>query len=403
VFYEHHRARYPLVYYIAYYLPAVVVGRMFHSRFLADQMLFAWSCLGLTLVLLWVFALVGRVHGALLALFFAFSGVDILGVFLKSNAALLAHGHIEWWAGAWQYSANETLLFYVPNQAIAGWLVSALLLRACLRPRGAGSPFFIWSFSPLVSPFVALGSLPFALIAAIWGKQQYSIASPQIPARRPWLSARTAAGAVLLFFQGLYFLAMGSRMSPASGAPGETLLSQSLAIHSVDQFGNLLLFELLEFGGLAIVVCFSRSLSTTRWRVVAGAAIATLAALPFVRYGKMNDLVMRASIPALFVLCIVIGRTLAAPAVKLAWKGLLIVLLFAGAFTGAVDLHRHLADLSWSGMADRLRSSEPGPTLLAVNKALDRDPGDPDWFIKQYVGHGDALFFRWFAKTGGQP
>jgi len=169
------------------------------------------------------------------------------------------------------------------------------------------------------------------------------------------------------------------------------------AVRTLGRLGGLVVFELLEFGILAMIVCLSRSVSTRRLRAVAGAAIASLTLLPFFRYGRSNDLVMRASIPALFALCVLIGRTLAAPTVKRLWKTALLGLLLVGMFTGAVELRRHL---SWHNVANWSRLADPGPTLPEVNEQFNRENGEQDWFIHQYVGRADALFFRWFAKDG---
>jgi len=251
----------------------------------------------------------------------------------------------------------------------------------------------------MVSPFVAIGSIPFLLVAGILGIQ-YSIVSPQIPAWRRWLSAQTVAGAVLLLIQGLFFLAMGSGPPTPSDAPGELWPFRFLAVHSWSKFGELARFELLEFSLLALVVCLSRSLSTRRLRIVAVTAIVYLTALPFFHYGKMNDLVNRSSIPALFALCILIGRTLTGPTVKRLWKTALIFLLFVGMFTGVVEVKRHLTGLSWDEVARRSFHPNAAFDLNDANNCANPQKNENDWFIRQYLGHSDSVFFRWVARTG---
>lgn len=137
----------PLVYYIAYYLPAAALGKL-GGWSLTNQVLFAWSWIGLILAMLWSLVLNRHAASPLVWLFVVFSGLDVIGelavtpavVALRPEASpFLNWNHIEQWAIGWQYSSNATLLFWVPNQALAGWIAGGVLMYTPLRESTASS------------------------------------------------------------------------------------------------------------------------------------------------------------------------------------------------------------------------------------------------------------------------
>lgn len=165
---------YCFVYYCAWYLPAALVGKVFGWA-AAQVALILWSLLGLVLTLLWVQQLVRRWSWTLPVLFVFASGLDIIG-YLLLHRHLPHGGEIEWWSHYWgrksdfyfvaQYSGNTSLLYYVPNQAIAGWLATALVLHTIYtRTYGEYLPICFLALL-LWSPFAAVGLIPFGLVAA---------------------------------------------------------------------------------------------------------------------------------------------------------------------------------------------------------------------------------------------
>src|SRR6266545_7483244 len=113
-----------LVYYVGYWLPAAIAGKLFGWKF-ANLILFLWTWLG---VLLMVLQLSIKLKASLLKTMFllvAFSGMDALGVilFAKEYPTLWPPvQHLEIWAGNLQYSSFTTQLFWVFNQSVPAWL-----------------------------------------------------------------------------------------------------------------------------------------------------------------------------------------------------------------------------------------------------------------------------------------
>ena len=55
----------------------------------------------------------------------------------------------------------------VPQQGIAGWLATALVLHSAVNQRSSHSVIFYWSLTALWSPFITIGLFPFMLLA-LW-------------------------------------------------------------------------------------------------------------------------------------------------------------------------------------------------------------------------------------------
>jgi len=171
VVYRLERQAAPLVYYIAYYLPAALLGKL-GGWLLANQVLFAWSWIGLVLAMLWFITLNRRAAFTVILLFVMFSGLDVIGQMVTRSVvapirpevrAILSWDHIEQWSIGWQYSSNATLLFWVPHQALAGWIASGLLLYAILYSPQRKYSLFYFSLTALWSPFVTIGLIPYLL------------------------------------------------------------------------------------------------------------------------------------------------------------------------------------------------------------------------------------------------
>lgn len=112
---------------------------------------------------------------------YLFSGADIIGhIFLHSHDSTIplvsVGSQMEWYAGLGniQFSSNTTLLYWVPQHAIGGWLVVALLLSYIIEKRSKSIIVFIFSLSILWSPIVMIGLIP--ILIAAWIAEHLSFA-----------------------------------------------------------------------------------------------------------------------------------------------------------------------------------------------------------------------------------
>jgi hypothetical protein len=152
--------------YLAFYLPGPLIGKVAGGNL--GVTLFAtgvWIFCGVWIALMLLQRLFSA-HGLRkylsLPIFIAFSGLDAIGSRIQGTIALrpssLIHGgHIEWWAGRFQFSSNTTLLHWVPQHAIPSW-IGALLVVQIVRSRQNLFLLPIISLSALLwSPFAAVG------------------------------------------------------------------------------------------------------------------------------------------------------------------------------------------------------------------------------------------------------
>lgn len=324
---------------LGYYLPAALMGKLFGLAS-ADFFLWLWTCLGTLLFLLllpisarsWPRAILG------LAVVVLFSGMDWAGWTFLYADFMKAPGptdHLEWWARAFQYSSHSTQLFWVPNHALPAWIGGALFLRHWRAPEFLKLAPMTMATTALWSPFAFIGLAPFMLL-------------PLFSAARDggWRALRLEhwPAALLTFGVGALYLTLDMRRI-AGGAALDAEMP-NFWMHMMDYA----VFVVFEFGAMAFVL----------WRLRPGPAllmaIAILLLLPLRRFGPGNDLVMRASIPALLTLCVAVLETIEQGVERRRWgdAAILALVLGVGAITPmheilrAALLERWLPDLEHS-------------------------------------------------------
>jgi hypothetical protein len=361
-----------LSYSIAYYLPAAVVGR-FAGLPAAHMALLAWTAIGLGLTAAWVARLSGRNAWVAFVAWLGFSGMDVVGVAILGGST---RDVMQWWAGFAQYSSNTSLLFWTPQHALAGWLGAAMVLAAPERRRPFGTAVAVTALVVLWSPFCALGLVPLVL----------ALAHGLRPSVREAAQA-AALGAPFVAVVAAYLLGSGR-----SGVPAGWVWERAGGVQGLAGWP---LFVLLEVGiplGVLSWLCWRADARTeacglTESRRWLAPTLVTLIALPIAYVGAENDLVMRTSIPALFVLAILILR--------IRWQsGLLVVsplgarvlglALLLGAVQPATDI---AAQVMWSRGAER----PPQPPLRLT--IADLPPG----IGRQYVAPLAGVYARRLA------
>jgi len=320
-----------LRYYLGYYMVPALAGRWLGAAAL-NWAVPLWTFAGTGLLAL-LFARHFRGWAVLLALaiLMLFSGMDILRVLLLQDLDGIHFGrsHIEWDYGQGlhvQYSSNMVGLMYVPQHFIATGLYCLLLLELRQHRGLLGACGVLFAACLFWSPFVAIGLLPLLLVL---------LADHGL---RPFLSWQNFLAAVPLAILLLVYLFSGSANFPQGWLWEKYTAGQLLAW--------LPLFFFNQFGLLALLLWVLRP--ELRRDGLFHAALATLLLLPWYHYGYFNDLAMRASLPALFLLCYFSAETICRdwPQGMLARpRGALLTLfivLCAGAVTPAFEVARVL-------------------------------------------------------------
>lgn len=389
----------PLVYYVAYYLPAALVGKL-GGWSLANQALFVWSWIGLVLAMLWFLVLNHRVAFTPVLLFVMFSGLDVIGQFISRSivvairpevAQVLRWDHIEQWSIGWQYSSNTTLLFWVPNQALSGWIIGGILTYTVLHSSQTRYSLFYCSLAALWSPFVTVGLFPYLLA-------EFLLQDGTLLKRlKRYVSAPNFCGLVLLTVIGLFYSAKLYPVSPllTSDIPSGFSLSfapdaEAKAIGLV----MILVFCLLEFGLYGILVCSINRDWNVRTKALLVTTLVCLSLLPFFRYGGSNDFVMRVSIPALFVLAVFLGRTLHSQSPGGLKRIILMVLVILGSVTVIVEFRRHIVEIRDAGTILQTPSASQVTSINHWGITTEKDVT----ILLQYLGSSQAPFFKFMAK-----
>jgi hypothetical protein len=325
-----------LVYYIGYWLPSALMGKLFGWNF-AEFFLFLWTGAGIGITVFLLLKVVKASPVKMVLFFLLFSGMDAIGVLLDN---ILIQGfypgfwppmtHLEWWAWKYQFSSFTTQLFWVFNQAVPVWVCMAIHLAAPDGKRG----LLLWSLCFFLAPIPSIGFLPFILLEFPQKLfQPGQLRFPDKPinlskkVRDLWSDVRGAftpenviAGGIILSISAAYFSS-----NPMSSKIEGTLLVTPM----------LLFFPFVLLEGLLLwILLLEKMRHNLEWY----AAGILLLVCPLIRIGTSIDFCMRASIPALCILMAGTANGLADRQLK--FRPLLLLMLLVGAITPIYEINR---------------------------------------------------------------
>lgn len=302
-----------------YLLPALLGGK---SQLAADLALLACNTLMLGLVLALASALfpAGRARRIALVVFVAFSGLDILGTLLANAAGSTSFDHLERWSPPLQYSSVVTLLFWVPQHAIAGWFCAVLYLLQRRGSIGLGSLAAAVPLAAIWSPLAAIGAVPLVAWAGLRALHARTLRGSDVAA---------GAAALVLALPALAYLAADAQQLP-SGLREVRPLS----------FAIFLLLEVAPFLWILYRLGTGRGFGRDTALLVA----VMLALTPLFHIGSGEDFAMRASIAPLAVLIAMVAASLVEPdrPISPPLAATLALLLSLGAVTGSAEIARAL-------------------------------------------------------------
>ena len=386
-----------LTYYVAYYLPAALAGKV-AGWLAANVTLFAWTTVGAVLAMLWLVVLSRAPVWWCLAIFVLFSGLDLVGAVTWSSRwrenAWLNDFDVEWWARHWTYPGNVTLLAYAPHQAIGGWLLTGLTLDGLRREPGRSPHLLAAALGLLWSPFATIGLVGLAALdwATGWRQRGGLKGLAHDPAE--------LCGGVIALALTLYFLSRHWPVAlPEQYYPTPNRLAISaLAFLPARMPWHRFAADYTVFVGLEFLLWAALLAAAYRGRGaeprLLGVATVTLLALPFVKYGYFNDLVMRTSIPALFVLQVLTARATDVVPRRSGLMGALVVMLLVGAAYPANMLRLAATTVVRRGALVRVPPQSEVPDLFQQQLLLR----NRYFHVGQYIGALDAPFFRFFTR-----
>ncbi|MCO6429790.1 MAG: hypothetical protein J5J00_02935 [Deltaproteobacteria bacterium] len=354
-----------LSYSIGYYLPASLIGRYF-GWFWANAALLAWTAAGVFLAFLQLFKMLPNARWSIL-LFPLLGGLDVIGKWLMTGSIDWNHS-MEWWT-KYQYSGNTTLLYWVPQHALPAWLATPLILKAAEEKRSNGYSLLIVGAAALWSAFVMIGLTALAALAALRTRG------------RGALCYASFVGITLLCVMAVY-LSSNLRDFPI----------QIQELSSLAAWKQWALFCVLEFGVYALLLM--PQMRELRMWLMAAAAVLLL--LPVMRIGIHNDLVMRASIPYLYIIWILVLRELAKGGRR--WperlrRLFLGTVIFIGTF-GSIGQIRKSSGKFMTFSLPEYRAAYKGE----LNEPLITQAG-----LGNYLADPDTVFFRYLSYLDCPP
>ncbi len=380
----------PLVYYVAYYLPAAFMGKLF-NWYTAQFVMFIWSYLGLVLVwnILSAALELNRISQLrsliAISIFILFGGWDSIGTLFNHNYSEAPLGtHIEWWAQIAQFSSHTTLLFWVPQHVIAPWLIASYILFLLNKNQTRHSLLLFSSFSFLWSPIASIGLLPF--IAIVMTIQYRESRLNTFEFTNNFLIGPVFATLGVLFYSSNSIQFPSHWQLTEHGFIPNYLLLILLEVLPLSiPFLLLHLKQRFSFNQIALPPSFKLSGSE---KALGWTALIVLTALPLYKLGIMNDLAMRASIPALLVLCSFYLKFLK-PDSSFQLKQVIptVVCIIIGSGAALNEVYRSVRYFSFGA-----------PNISKIGSLRNQPDNET---VEQRAGNSDALFWRWLGPVSG--
>lgn len=415
-----------IVYYIGYWLPAAAAGKLLGMQ-AGWAVQYLWAVAGILLMYAQICIFRRKISVWPMALIIFFSGPDALGMLFAGTEQLEVFGsqHIEWWLPDYQFSSMTTQLFWVFNQAVPVWLLSALLFLG-EKPRNM---IFSASLVMLTSTLPFIGIVPFAAYFLIsrckWGSGRRPVRQLLAECRDNWGSLQNILGGGVSALVSAAYLSGNGALRESIwilDAPGRGLLILSAALLLAAAFWILATLAMRGFGrrmariaaaaGMLAVIWLVCRLPYGEWRsplynwisltlfymVEAGVFLCVLYpyvedrglfvfnavclyVIPLLMLKNSRDICMRASIPGLFLIMLWCIRALDSRVRK---KGMyrvciLAALLAAGSIT---PLHE-------------IRRSVVNTRDYYENTAVEKDHL---YYGRFFSGSTNGFFWRYIAK-----
>ncbi len=297
-----------LIYYFAYYLPAALIGKIFSFK-IAIYFIFLWTFIGVLISFLWLSKILNKINLIYLNFFIFFAGFDYFGYVVNKigiesfflsfiNAFKSDYApHVSWWSAftykeklyyLWQFSSNTTLLFWVPQHAIPGWITGGIFISFILTQEKKISNLIIWiALSFFWSPFVtiSLGIYFIYYLINFFNFKNFKKENLNI--------------SYILF--SLYVIIILILFYLSRIEKNEISFIWNLVPFNI-LFSKLLIFYIFQIG--IFVILIYPLISFKKYSRLIIFTLLFLITIPLIKFGMYNDFCMRVSIVPLFFLLV---------------------------------------------------------------------------------------------------
>ena len=367
-----------LIYYIAYYLPGGLAGKLLGERF-ASIFEFAYALFGLSLIFYNIRQLSRKLPPILSVLsFILFSGLDVFGSLIL-NGRLLPLSSLESWNPLFIYQGITETLYWVPQQAIPAWLITSMFLRDWENNTGNTYRLFIWAICILWSPWVFIGLSPIVIF----------LTARDFLAKRKVFTLTNIIPTVMIIGVVLYYYLINANSVHGSGW-----------VWNFDKnwFKYYFIFIVIEFLPLSTFLLWKNRANKSL--PMLSIVIITLLLLPLYRAGVFNDFAMKVSTPLIALLAIFTIKTLSdlwgreKTITSKLQIGVILVYLCVGSVNG---IYRVVDSANKTFLA--YRSHEHNVSVYEPNlfKSFNNIPSDV--ILEQYLARNvDFRKYQWLFK-----
>ena len=395
-----------LVFYVGHWLPAAVIGKVVLGATgdlpvawrIGNVALLFWTSTGVVLTLVQMFLLMRanttRRLWALFVLLVCWGGLDALGACFVNMVKSL-RGHIpDWWFwwdfGDWwmsnrfNYTSNSTCLFWVFHQAVPGWIAIMFVARGLNVSEAA----FLGSLLLINCPLPATGIVFVVCVLAL-----HRVCSG-------------TCGLIALFRSGVSFPNLIGLLIVApliAGFVCSNPASGNFSFAWTEKWAEFSFLKWILFFGCELGLYFFVTFRNGRSNVWWWCALIWLVLCPLVVIDGGPDFCMRASIPLLMALSVLVFRALLDPGIEeCRWRRILtLVCVVAGAYVPVKEIVLFSIETMNVGVgevkSDRIVSFDKD---LEAEFSAELGKGIGDWIVgKCNVRSPDGLFFyRYLAK-----
>lgn len=406
-----------LVYYIGFWLPPALIGKL--ALLLGANDVVAFQAASVA-IYIWSVILIVLLFSLIITLlkadttkkqlfvvlgFIFFSGLDILGSIEPLGANLY---HLEWWANDYQYSSFTTCLFWVFNQSVIPWMAFACLLQE----KNIRNYVYLGMMCLFSGPLPFIGFFIFCIALGITkcveAVKEKTVKQFLLDIISP---SNMLAVAFIFIFIATYLLSNAAiagggalRVDQNAAIVQETVdaaedVSATQTNLQLDSLLNYLMFIMFEFGFYALLVVRKNYKNPLFYVAIIGLLI-----FPFLKIGGGSDFPMRSSIPALFFIYYLVMKFLIEEKHWLKKKGttnrmlyiILIVVFLLGTATPMVEFYRGCRQVVKVGLDNPMEDylytlGGDGPVGGEVKSGYEHAN-----FVA--VNPSQQTFFKYFAK-----
>lgn len=365
-----------LSYYIGFFLPPAVIGKYFKDLYIGFACQYIWALTGVFTFFYLILAHLKQKNLFPVLFFIFFSGLDIIGMYYLHNEPFVytTTAHLEWW-GFHQYSSMTTQLFWVFNQAIPAWIIISIFLNE----KNNKSLVFLYVCLFLNSTLPAVGLLPFLIYFIIKnGADDIKEVFTQKHLKSAFFDALSIQNisSVLILFPVLYFYLTSNYLKEYVHFGDYKISSyQQTKINPL----TVLVFWILEAGVFLLCTIRYNFKNILYWMV-----FIILLCLPFCKIGNASDFEMRASIPSLVFLFLIVVRTIQDK--KIFENKILKIMLFIFILIGAITPFNEI-----SRSVLRTKYNDSNIMKLA-------DVQNTYKHLSFYGSMQESIFYKYFAK-----